>query len=177
MTKKQPDAKLVYLALKNTFKGKEAQVRQAKKVRELILRSQHNDDVKKLIEEHDLDNVCNSAKTLLEQQIFESTSKAKKRFPEVFEVSAAQSAERSASEAKAAKTEADAIRVAGEGQKSNRPLDTSQAEATRTEPNAIRVTGEGEKSSRPLKLSQDVLVPHDKEQPARTSTSQHGLRS
>jgi hypothetical protein len=126
MAKNPPDERLVYLALKNTFKGTEAQVRKTKKVRELILRRQHNEDVKNLIREHNVNNVCNVAKALLEQQIFESTLKAKIRFPEVFEVSPAQSAERSASEAEAAKTEADAIRVAAEGQKSGRSLELSQ---------------------------------------------------
>jgi len=146
MTKNQPDEKLVYLALKNIFKGNEAQVRKAKKVRELMSKRQHNNDVKNLIRQHNFDNVCNVAKALLEKQVFESTSKAKIRFPELFEVSAAQSAERSASEAKAAKTEAD----------------------------AIRVTGEGQRSGRPLELSQDVPSPHDEEHPAplRDSTTE-----
>ena len=67
-----------------------------------------------LIEAHNIDNVCNAAKTLLEQQIFESTLKAKIRFPEVFEVSPAQSAERAASEQEAARTEADAIQIVAE---------------------------------------------------------------
>jgi hypothetical protein len=126
MTKHPPDERLVYLALKNIFKGADAQVRKAKKVRELIQKAQQNIDVRNLIREHSIDNVCNVAKALLEQQIFESTLKAKIRFPEVFEVSPAQSAERSASEAEAAKSEADAIRIAAEGQKCSEPLERSQ---------------------------------------------------
>jgi hypothetical protein len=97
-----------------------------KKVRELIQKTQQNIDVRDLINEHNIDNVCNVAKAHLEQQIFESTLKAKIRFPEVFKVSPAQSAERSASEAEAARTEADAIRVAAEGQESGGPLERSQ---------------------------------------------------
>jgi hypothetical protein len=68
-----PDERLVYLALKNTFKGADAQVRKTKKVRELIQKTQQNIDVRDLIKEHNIDNVCNVAKALLEQQIFEST--------------------------------------------------------------------------------------------------------
>lgn len=68
-----------------------------------------------MIEEHNLDNVINTARTLLEEDIFASTLKAKIRFPEAFEVSPAQSAERSASEAEAARSEADAIKHAAEG--------------------------------------------------------------
>lgn len=56
--------------------------------------------------------MCNVVRSLLEQQVFKSTLKAKIRFPEVFEVSPAQSAERSASEKEAVRSEADAIQVA-----------------------------------------------------------------
>ncbi|KAK5019734.1 hypothetical protein BJ546DRAFT_1057918 [Cryomyces antarcticus] len=115
MAKNPPDERLVYLALKNIFKGIDAQMRKPKKTRELVQRHQHCTDLRDLIHEHNIDNVCNMAKALLEQQVFESTLKAKIRFPEVFEVSPAQSAEREASEAEAAKTEADAIRGAAEG--------------------------------------------------------------
>ena len=68
-----------------------------------------------LVYAHNLDNVCNIVKVLLNQQIFESTLKAKIRFPEVFEVSPAQSAERSASKKEAVRTEVDAIKVVAEG--------------------------------------------------------------
>ncbi len=62
-----------------------------------------------------IDNVCNTAKALLQDEIFTSTLRAKIRFPEVFEVSPAQSAEREASEAEAARSDASAIRDAAEG--------------------------------------------------------------
>ncbi|KAK5011505.1 hypothetical protein LTR28_001222 [Elasticomyces elasticus] len=115
MAKTPPDERLVYLALRNIFKGADAQVRNPKKIRERIQKHQHYEDVRDLVQEHNLDNVCNAAKVLLEEQIFQSTLKAKVRFPEVFEVSPAQSAERTASEAEAAKTEDDAIKGAAEG--------------------------------------------------------------
>jgi hypothetical protein len=126
MTKNAPDERLVYLALKNTFRGADAQVRKPKKVRELIQKTQHNIDVRDLIQQHNLDNICNVAKALLDQQIFESTLKAKIRFPEVFEISPAQSAERSASEAEAARLEADAIRSAAAGQSNDDPVESSR---------------------------------------------------
>ena len=74
--------------------------------------------IRKLIRKHldnGDDNVCNTAKALLQNEIFASTLKAKIRFPEVFEVSPAQSAERVASEAEAARSDADAIRDAAGG--------------------------------------------------------------
>lgn len=115
MARNPPDERLVYLALKDIFRGGDAQLRRAKKVRELIQKHQNRASVRDLIQAHNIDNVCNVAKVLLEHQVFESTLIAKIRFPEVFEVSPAQSAEREASEAEAAKTEADAIRDAAEG--------------------------------------------------------------
>jgi len=124
--KNPPDERLVYLALRNIFKGADAQVRRPRKVRELIQKANQNVDIKDLIREHNLDNVCNTAKALLDQQIFESTLKAKIRFPEIFEVSPAQSAERSAAEAEAAKTEADAIKLAVEGQHLNDAVELCQ---------------------------------------------------
>ena len=119
MARNLPDERLVYLALRNIFKGADAQLRRPKKVRELIQKHQHCADVRDLLEEHNVDTVCSTAKILLDNQIFESTLKAKIRFPEVFEVSPAQSAEREASEAEAAKTEEDAIKDAAEGRQGN----------------------------------------------------------
>lgn len=108
--KNQRDERSVYLALNIVFRGADAQVRRPKKIRELILKRQYNVHVRDLIQAHNIDNVCNAPRTLLEQQIFESTLKAKVRFPGVFEVSLAQSAERSASEIEAARSETEAAR-------------------------------------------------------------------
>jgi hypothetical protein len=117
MAKNRPDERLVYLAFKNVFMGQEAKLRTPRKIRKQI--QKHFDDgdvrVRALVAEHSMDNVCNTLKTLLQDEIFESSLKAKIRFPEVFEVSPAQSAERAASEAEAARNDADAIRVAAEG--------------------------------------------------------------
>lgn len=115
MGKNPPDERLVYLALKNIFKGGNANLRRLKRIRELVLSHQNNGDVRSLIEEHNVDNVAQTAKLLLEDGIFASTMQARIRFPEVFQVSPAQSAERSASEVEAAKSEADAIKHAAEG--------------------------------------------------------------
>lgn len=136
----QPDERLVYLALKNVFRGADAQLRKSKKIRELILRQQHSIDVKDLIEAHNIDNVCNIAKSLLEQQLFESTLKAKIRFPEVFEVSPAQSAERSVSEREAARTEAEAIQCVAEG--SSRPVLGIGEDGNKAGPATVEVNGE-----------------------------------
>jgi hypothetical protein len=88
-------------------------------VREIVQKARNNIDVRDLIQQHNIENVCGVTKTLLEQQIFESTLKAKIRFPQVFEISPAQTAERSASEAEAARLEANAIKSASARQNDN----------------------------------------------------------
>lgn len=113
--KHHPDERVVYLGLKNIFKGQKAEVRQLHAIQRLVTKHQNHAEVKDLIREHDIASVCSVARTLLTEQIFESTLKAKLRFPEVFDVSPTQSAEREASEAEAAKNESDAIRDAAQG--------------------------------------------------------------
>ncbi|KAI0857958.1 hypothetical protein F4860DRAFT_487720 [Xylaria cubensis] len=108
--KNPPDERVVYLALKNVFKGKNAEVRRLTAVRKLITQNQKDSDVSNLINGHNIDIVCQMARSLLTEEIFESTLKAKIRFPEVFDVSPAQSADRAASEAEAAINEANAIK-------------------------------------------------------------------
>lgn len=115
MAKITPDERLIYLALKNVFKGQDALIRTSKKVRRLVQTHQNEPDVRDLIAEYNIDNVCNVAKNLLELRIFESTLEAKIRFPEVFDVSPAQSADRAASEAEAARAEADLIQDIAQG--------------------------------------------------------------
>ncbi|ETN45756.1 uncharacterized protein HMPREF1541_09589 [Cyphellophora europaea CBS 101466] len=116
MAKFTPDERSVYLAFKNVFKGPEAQIRTSKKIRKLVQNHQNETDIRDLITEYNHDNVCNSIKSLLEQQIFESTLKAKLKFPEVFDVSPTQSADRAASEAEAAQAEVDVIHDISQGQ-------------------------------------------------------------
>ncbi|KAI2625546.1 hypothetical protein GGS21DRAFT_531300 [Xylaria nigripes] len=110
--KNHPDERVVYLALKNVFKGTNAEIRQLKAIRKLVKKSTNDADVADLIEAYNEDIICNIARTLLIDEIFASTLKAKIRFPEVFDVSPAQGAEREASEAEAAINEANAIKGA-----------------------------------------------------------------
>lgn len=111
MAKILPDERLVYLAFKNVFKGPEAQMRNDKPIKKKIRKHEkENEEIRALVQEHSVENIANVAKALLAGDIFASTLKAKIRFPEVFDVSPAQSAERAVSEAEAAKIEADAIR-------------------------------------------------------------------
>jgi hypothetical protein len=111
----KPDERLVYLALRDVFLGPDAHLRNQKKVRDRIQKYKDNAEIKALLQQHSEDSICSIAKVLLERQVFESSLKAKLCFPEVFDVSPAQSAEREASIAEAAKSEAHAIRNVAEG--------------------------------------------------------------
>lgn len=121
MAKNPPNERLVYLALKGVFKGNNAKLRREKKVRKLIEAHKNQPNIQNLIQEHNIDSLCHVAKALLEAQVFESTLNAKIRFPEVFEVSPSQSAERVISESEAAKHEDAAIQ---------RVIDGRQGEAS-----------------------------------------------
>ncbi|KAI3317001.1 hypothetical protein HD806DRAFT_516348 [Xylariaceae sp. AK1471] len=110
-----PDKRVVYLALKNVFKGQNAEVRQNKVIRRLVTEHRTQEDVADLIREHDFEDICNSARILLSDDVFASTLKAKIRFPELFDLSPTQSAEKETSEAEAARQEADAIEHAVKG--------------------------------------------------------------
>ena len=116
-----PDERLVYLSLKNVFRGTDAKLRVSKKIRQFIENhlEEHREDrqIRALIDEHNIESVCNVARTLLHDEIFESTQKAKIRFPEVFDVSPVQSAEREVSAVEAARCDAFAIRDATEGRR------------------------------------------------------------
>ncbi|KAF1844446.1 uncharacterized protein K460DRAFT_238546, partial [Cucurbitaria berberidis CBS 394.84] len=107
--------KLVYLALKGIFQGQDAQIRKKKTILKLIKKYQSLANIRILIQQHSLDSLCQVAKALLEEKVFESTLKAKTRFPDVFEVSPDQSAERAISESAAAKHEDAAIQCVTEG--------------------------------------------------------------
>ena len=110
-----PNERVVYLALKNLFKGKNAEVRNNKAIRRIIKQYEKQESVADLVREHDVEVICNSARSLLCDEIFASTLKAKIRFPELFELSNAKSAERHVSEPEATRHEADAIEHALQG--------------------------------------------------------------
>jgi hypothetical protein len=111
MAKIPPDERLIYLAFKNIFIGMDAQTRNVSTIKKKIQKHKKGSaEIQALVQAHNVDNLANSVKLLLEGGVFESTLRAKIRFPEMFDVSPAQSAERAASEAEAAQIEAETIR-------------------------------------------------------------------
>jgi hypothetical protein len=116
MAKNLPDERLVYLALKGVLQSQDVHIRQEKKIRTIIQRQQNHAGIQHLIQEYGIDSLCKTAKALFRDQIFESTLKAKIRFPEEFEVSPSQTAERAMSEKEAARHEDAAIQNVTDGQ-------------------------------------------------------------
>jgi hypothetical protein len=125
MAQRDPDERLVYLACQHIFRGSNSQVQKRKHVMSLL--KQNKPTLTNILREHNIDRTCNVAKRLLEDQVFYSTLRAKIRFPELFDVSPAQSAEREASEAEAARDEARAVRQISERETSREVASQFQA--------------------------------------------------
>ncbi|KAL8756018.1 MAG: hypothetical protein Q9199_003223 [Rusavskia elegans] len=102
-----PDSRLVYLHCSSIFSGANAQVRRPKKISQLL--QKHNAAIKILTKEFSLPAVAAVAKELLEERIFESLPRAKLRYPELFQPSETQEAERAASEVEVIRIEAEAV--------------------------------------------------------------------
>jgi hypothetical protein len=83
-------------------------VRRLKIVKECI--KQNELALTDILREYDIDSTRSVAKKLLGNRVFDSTLKAKIRFPESFDVSPTRNAEREASEAEAARDEAGTVR-------------------------------------------------------------------
>lgn len=105
-TLRSPDGRLVYLHCSSIFSGANAHIRKAKKISQLL--KNHKASTKILTKEFTLPAVAAVAKELLEERIFESLPRAKLRFPELFQRSETQEAERAASEAEVIRIEAEA---------------------------------------------------------------------
>ena len=101
-----PNGRLVYLHCSSIFSGANAQVRKAKKISQLL--QKHKASIKILTQEFALPAVAATAKELLEERIFESLPRARLRYPELFQLSETQEAERAASEAEVIRIEAEA---------------------------------------------------------------------
>lgn len=102
------------MALRNVLVAGDSQLRALKKIKEKI-RLQNSAALTALVQEHNLENVANVAKRLLEDKIFQSTSKAKLRFPELFEASVTRSASRADPGQEVAEAEDDSLERAAEG--------------------------------------------------------------
>lgn len=96
----------------NIFQGQDSQIRKPASIKRLVTKHQEEPQVAQLLEQYSAPIIYDKLRTLLGDQVFESTLKAKEEFPELFEVSRARSAERAISEAEAAADHAKAVEEA-----------------------------------------------------------------
>ena len=83
-----PEEKLVYFYCRSIFTGTNAEVRKLKKVTQILLK--HKASIRGFIDEYGLENVSVVAKKLLTERVFETSRRARRRFPELFESSEAE---------------------------------------------------------------------------------------
>ncbi|KAK5631102.1 hypothetical protein RRF57_006817 [Xylaria bambusicola] len=128
-----PDEKEVYLALRNVFEGRNATIRKPKTVRKLIDDAVPlNARVSNLTNVYDVKAVGCVAKALLQDGIFGSITKAKKRFPDV-EISPGQGVDWEVFKSRSEVNEADASAMAVRGGFENFEDFASQVEDSGTE--------------------------------------------
>lgn len=100
------DEKLIYLHCASIFSGATGQLRRAKKIFQLL--EKHKASIKILTKEFTLPLVAATVKVLLDKRIFESLPRAKLRYPELFQQTETQEAERATSEAEVVRIEVEA---------------------------------------------------------------------
>ena len=83
-----PEERLVYFHCSSIFTGTNAKVRKLKKVTQILLK--HKASIRGFIDDFGLENVSVVAKKLLEERVFETSRRARRRFPEFFERSKAE---------------------------------------------------------------------------------------
>ncbi|KAF7196809.1 hypothetical protein HII31_01727 [Pseudocercospora fuligena] len=104
MPKNRPDEQRVYMALRHEFLSSPPAAKTSNIVKRLQ-KCTRTPELTALLQAYSIDSVSNVVKVLLKEGVYSSTLQAKLRFPDLFEVSPAQSAEREASEAEAARNE------------------------------------------------------------------------
>jgi hypothetical protein len=113
MAKPPLTEKLVYLALKDIFRGDGSQPSTIEEIRKTIEKHKDEPKIGALIQSHGVESVCKVAQDLLKYQIFVSMAKAEVRFPEVFEVLPAQAEQATTTGTKVATSSSAAVRSAG----------------------------------------------------------------
>lgn len=106
------DNRVIYVAFNGIFQGPDSQIRKLPSIKRLVRKHKQQPQVAQLLKEYSAPVIYEKLQRMLVGQIFESTVKAKMEFPELFEVSPAQSADRSISEAEAAAGHAKAVEEA-----------------------------------------------------------------
>jgi hypothetical protein len=101
------DEKRVLLAYRAIFDGTNAEIRKGKAILKIV--SQHRKSSQSVLNDLGEKHVLKTLKELLERKIFQSDVQAELAFPDLFTTSQAQDVQHNASEADAARTEAEAL--------------------------------------------------------------------
>ncbi len=101
------DQQRIFLAYRALFEGQNAQLRQPKAIKRVLVSSKKSSSP--LVQNLGFDKVVSVLKGLLEKSMFSSDLAAKLAFPILYETSPAQDARHEASDAGAAKEEAEAL--------------------------------------------------------------------
>ncbi|KAG9185454.1 hypothetical protein G6011_07998 [Alternaria panax] len=109
MAKPPLTEKLVYLVLKDIFRGDKTQPNTREEIRKKIEKHRGDSKVEALIVKYGMESVSKVAQDLLKYQIFVSMAKAEVRFPEVFELLPTQAQRQSTSESNIATSSAVAV--------------------------------------------------------------------
>ncbi|KAL1792917.1 hypothetical protein ACET3X_009424 [Alternaria dauci] len=113
MAKPALTEKLVYLALKDVFRGDGVQPSTPEEIRKKIEKHKSESRIGALIQNHGMESVCKVAQDLLKYQIFVSMAKAEVRFPDVFEVLPTQVEQQTTAAANTATSSATVVRNTG----------------------------------------------------------------
>lgn len=114
-----PDDETIYSAFKDIFKGPNAAFRRPSPVQKLVHQHMKRPEIAQLISTYGESAVIERVRSLLANCVFESTLRARKRFPSLFNVSKAESAQREAWEAQAAACHAQTLEDAVERARDN----------------------------------------------------------
>ena len=101
------DRKQVFLAYRAIFSGTNALIRQPKAIFRVV--SLHRQSCQSLLKRLGEQHVVDTLKELLTREVFVSKRKAELAFPDLYKTSAAQDAQHHASEAHAARSEAEVL--------------------------------------------------------------------
>ena len=101
------DEQRVFLTYRAVFEGHNAQIRQSKAISKVV--SQHRKSAQTLLKSLGEKQVIGTLKSLLERKVFQSELEAKLAFPNLFTTSLAQDVLHNASEADAARSQAEAL--------------------------------------------------------------------
>ncbi|KAF1912678.1 hypothetical protein BDU57DRAFT_598109 [Ampelomyces quisqualis] len=167
-----PDEGRVYLALRNIIKGNDARIRKAKSVQNFISKRQDQADIKHLIQQRTLEDLCQITQKLLRDGIFESTLQAELRFPKIFDASSNKEAKCSAPKKAIVKDKIVAIQaLADRGQTKAKASvhTTTEDKIAANNVSAERVRGQTAAAITPNNITKETLAIQIPAQPCRAA--------